>query len=49
MFLTFPIMVIKVDPLEKTIDMRWENMLLVGFGSFVLSIASRIFFERRRK
>ncbi len=49
MFLTFPIIVIKVDPLEKTIDMRWENMLLVGFGSFVLSIASRIFFERRRR
>lgn len=49
MFLTFPIMVIKVNPLEKTIDLRWQNMLLVGFGTFVLSIASRIIFERRRR
>jgi branched-chain amino acid transport system permease protein len=49
MFLTFPIMVIKVDPLEETIDLRWQNMFLVGFGSFVLSIASKIFFERRKR
>lgn len=49
MFLTFPILVIKVNPLEETIDLRWQNMWLVGFGSFILSIASRIYFERRRK
>ncbi len=49
MFLTFPIMVIRVNPLEETIELRWQNMLLVGFGSFILSIASRIYFERRHK
>ena len=49
MFLTFPIMVIRVNPLEETIELRWQNMLLVGFGSFILSVASRIYFERRHK
>lgn len=38
-FLTFPIMVIKVDTIEKTVVWRWENIayiaLSVFFGSFV--------------
>jgi len=38
-FLTFPIMVIKVNTIEKTVVWRWENMayiaLAVFFGSFV--------------
>jgi len=52
MFLTFPIMVIKVDPLEKTIEMRWENMIMIGLGVFFLSMLGRILMERgetRRK
>lgn len=48
-FLTFPIMVIKVDPLEKTIVWRWENMILVALGTFTLSILVRIFIERKQK
>jgi len=48
MFLTFPIMVIKVDAIEKTINYRWDNMFYVGFGSFILSIFGRIFFERQK-
>lgn len=39
MFLTFPILVIRVNPLERSILWRWENMLYLGlavfFGSFV--------------
>jgi len=27
MFLTFPIMVMKVRPLEKTIEWRWMNLV----------------------
>ena len=27
-FLTFPLLVIKVDPIERTVLWRWENMLL---------------------
>lgn len=41
MFLTFPIMVIRVDTIEKTIQWRWMNMVYVGLGSFVLSFVWR--------
>lgn len=40
-FLTFPIMVIKVNSIEKTVIWRWENMLYVGVGIFVV----RLFIE----
>ncbi len=42
----FPLMVIKVDPLEKTIIWRWENMIMVAIGTFVISILGRILMER---
>ncbi|SHO53167.1 ABC transporter permease subunit [Desulfopila aestuarii] len=35
-FLTFPLMVIKVDPLERIIQWRWKNALLVGIGTFLI-------------
>ena len=41
MFLTFPIMVIRVDTIEKIIVWRWMNMVYVGLGSFVLSFVWR--------
>ncbi len=50
-FLTFPLMVIKADPIERTVNWRWENMIYVGVGSFLISILLRAFFvhqERRR-
>ena len=34
MFLTFPLMVIKVNSLEGTIEWRWERMAYVGAGAF---------------
>ena len=34
MFLTFPIMVIRVNTIYKTIEWRWERMLMVGIGAF---------------
>jgi len=40
-FLTFPIMVIKVDSIEKTIQWRWWNMLYVALASFILSLLAR--------
>jgi len=42
-FLTFPIMVIKVNPIEKTINWRLDNMVWVGIVSFVIFMASQIF------
>jgi branched-chain amino acid transport system permease protein len=51
-FLTFPLLVIKVDPIERTVLWRWENMLYVVIGSFVVSILVRLFYvhqARRRE
>jgi branched-chain amino acid transport system permease protein len=42
-FLTFPIMVIKVNPYEKTVIWRWHNMLYVALASFFLYLLSRAF------
>jgi len=47
MFLTFPIMVIKINPLEQTIAWRWRNLLYVGLGGFILSLLWR-YLRRRR-
>jgi len=41
MFLTFPIMVIKVNTVTHTVDWRWMNMAYVGVGAFFLSMAWR--------
>ncbi len=49
MFLTFPIMVLKVNVAEKTIIWRWKNLILVGIGSFFLSILWRYLLERKAK
>jgi len=41
MLLTFPIVVIRVNPIEKVIEWRWRNMALAGVGSFILSFVWR--------
>lgn len=51
-FLTFPLLVIKVDPIERTVQWRWENMALVAVGSFLVALLVRFFQvqqERRRE
>ena len=47
MFLTFPVMVIRVNPIEKTVVWRWENLFLIGCGSFILSFVWRYFINRK--
>lgn len=47
MFLTFPIMVIRVNAVEKSVIWRWENLALVGVGSFVLSFVWRWALRRK--
>ncbi|WPD24893.1 MAG: high-affinity branched-chain amino acid ABC transporter permease LivM [Candidatus Electrothrix scaldis] len=42
-FLTFPILVIKVNPYEETVAWRWKNMLYVALGSFVLYLTRQAF------
>jgi len=47
MFLTFPIMVIKVNTIENIIEWRWVNMAMVGIGSFLLSFVWRYLLEKK--
>jgi len=46
-FLTFPILVMRINALEKVIEWRWRNMLYVGAGTFLLSFAWRAFLDRQ--
>lgn len=48
MFLTFPIMVVKVNAIERTISWRWMNLAYVGIGAFSLSYFWRYFMRRKR-
>jgi branched-chain amino acid transport system permease protein len=47
MFLTFPIMVIRVNPIEKVVEWRWRNMVFVGVGSFILSFVWRYMIRQK--
>jgi branched-chain amino acid transport system permease protein len=47
MFLTFPIMVIRVNTIEAVIEWRWLNLLIVGLGSFFLSFVWRYFIKKQ--
>ena len=46
-FLTFPILVAKVDTVEETMDFRWLNMLYVGASAFILSFIWRYFRNKK--
>ena len=46
-FVTFPIMVIKVDTIEKTIQWRWINLAYIMVGVFAFSMLWRYMMERR--
>ena len=47
MFLTFPIMVIRVNTIYNKVEWRWENLLLIGIGSFVLSFIWRYLLKHK--
>ncbi len=47
MFLTFPIMVIQVNTIHRTVEWRWHRMFLVGIGTFFLSIVWRYMIRRK--
>jgi len=47
MFLTFPIMVIRVNTVERIIEWRWRNLFIVGIGSFFLSLAWRYLIKKQ--
>jgi branched-chain amino acid transport system permease protein len=47
MFLTFPIMVIRVNTINNVVEWRWERMFMVGIGSFFLSFVWRYLLKRK--
>ena len=47
MFLTFPVLVVRVNTIEKVVEWRWLNMIYVGIGSFLISFVWRYFLERK--
>ena len=49
MFLTFPIMVIRVNTIYKTIEWHWARLIFVGLGSFVLSFIWRYLIKRKEE
>ncbi|MGX9726414.1 MAG: ABC transporter permease subunit [Candidatus Electronema sp. VV] len=50
-FLTFPLMVIKVNPYERTVVWRWQNLLYVALTAFVGSLLAQAVaaFKTRQK
>ena len=48
-FLTFPLMVVRVNPLEKTILWRWENAVMIGVGTFLVYLVIEFFKYRKEK
>lgn len=48
MFLTFPIMVIQVNPIEQEVEWRWKNLVMVGCGSFFFSFIARYLLEQKK-
>lgn len=47
--LTFPIMVIRVNTIEKVVQWRWANMIYVGVGVFILSYLWRYMMDRKEQ
>lgn len=48
-FLTFPIMVIKVDPIERIVRWRWENAFYVAIGTFCVYLITQFLLQRKIK
>lgn len=49
MFLTFPIMVIRVNTIENIIEWRWTRLILIGVGAFVFSFVWRWALKRKQR
>jgi branched-chain amino acid transport system permease protein len=47
MVLTFPIMVIKVNTVNDTVEWRWINMFIVGIATFIFSHVWKLMIDRK--
>lgn len=46
-FLTFPIVVIKADPIERTVSWRWHNAFYMAIGTFCVYLFVRFLQQRK--
>ena len=46
-FLTFPIVVIKVDPIERTVFWRWQNAFYMAAGTFLVYLLIKLYQHRK--
>lgn len=46
-FLTFPVMVIKVDPIARTVIWRWANALYMAVGTFLIYFLVQFFMRKK--
>jgi len=46
-FLTFPLMVVRVNTMNNVVEWRWMNLIWVAIGAFVLSYAWRYMLARK--
>jgi len=46
-FLTFPVMVIKVDPIARTVVWRWANALYMAVGTFFVYFLVQFFLRKK--
>ncbi|MEJ2156978.1 MAG: branched-chain amino acid ABC transporter permease [Desulfobacteraceae bacterium] len=47
MFLTFPIMVIQVNTTQRTVEWRWDRMMMIGVAFYFLSYVWRYLIQRK--
>ncbi|MGL1932939.1 MAG: high-affinity branched-chain amino acid ABC transporter permease LivM [Desulfotalea sp.] len=48
-FLTFPLIVIKVNPGAGTIEWRWHNAVYIGIVAFIIGGVTKYFSDRKKK
>lgn len=49
MFLTFPLLVIRVNTVTDTVEWRWSNMAFIGAGTFFMSIVWRYMIRKKNE
>jgi len=47
MFLTFPILVIRVNTVENVVEWRWKNMVYAGAAAFIISFLANFLVKRK--
>ena len=47
MFLTFPILVIRVNTVENIVEWRWKNMVYAGAAAFIISFLANFLVKRK--